>query len=186
MGRILYFVHNEVIINYAVDKITDHCSGEVYRDFIDYAFSESDYFMLAYVNYYRQGYSKFSKEIRAALKRFKVKSRSDPRRPGTMQIYTPDTDYKIEFYKTDDKAKEVLKRVSCLSDWSRPSNPEDLAFFKKNKCWFYSVGHENIAEIIDPTEKDIEFLKEHNIPIAVEELNDEQMACYDYCNEQIE
>lgn len=31
------------------------CSGEAYHNLIDYAFSQADYFMLVFVNYYGKG-----------------------------------------------------------------------------------------------------------------------------------
>ena len=51
-----------------------------------------------------------------------------------------------------------LKHVFKISDWSCPENPQDLAFFKGNKCWFYSVGHEKIAGIIRADDEDVDFV----------------------------
>lgn len=70
----------------------------------------------------------------------------------------PNTSYKVVFYRTDEDAKEVLKYVFKISDWSCPENPQDLAFFKGNKCWFYSVGHEKIAGIIRADDEDVDFV----------------------------
>jgi len=142
---------------------TDYCTGKVYYDFIDYAFSVSDYFMLVYVNYYRKGYSKIMREFKELLQPFKVKSRTNPSWPGNLGAYCPNTTYKIVFYRNDAKAKEILKRVERMSQWTRPSHPQDLAFFKGNECWFYSVGHEKMACIINPTDKDIEFLETNGL-----------------------
>lgn len=136
----------------------DYCLGETYYDFLDYAFDNSDYFMLVYTNYYGKGYSKNQKYFKSALKPFIKKSRSNPSWPGTLKTFCPHTTYKIVFYKTAIEAKEILKKTYCLSDWSRPENPEDLAFFKGNQCWFYSVGHEKIAAIIHANENDVNFL----------------------------
>ncbi len=141
----------------------DYCTGKVYSDFIDYAFSVSDYFMLVYVNYYGKGYSKTMREFKKLLQPFMVKSRTNPSWPGTLGTYCPNTTYKIVFYRNDQKAKEVLKRVDYLSQWSCPAYPQDLAFFKGNECWFYSVGHEKIAGIINPVDKDIEFLETNGL-----------------------
>ena len=60
-------------------------------------------------------------------------------------------------------AKDILKEVNSLSEWSRPSYPQDLAFFKGNKCWFFSVGHENIAGIVHVTKEDIAFLEANGL-----------------------
>lgn len=137
----------------------DYCTGRVYVDLIDYAFEKADFFMLVYVNYYGKGYSKEQKYFKQALKPFQVKSRTNPSWPGTLEKYCPNTTYKIIFYKTCEAAKEILKKVSSLSTWSRPSFPEDLAFFKGNQCWFYSVGHEKMGAFIHTTDEDFDFVE---------------------------
>lgn len=137
----------------------DPCSGQKYYDFLDYAFSVADFFMLVYVNYYGKGYSKIIKKFIEALKPYKVKSRTNPSWPGTLGTYSLNTTYKVVFYRTSTEAKEVLKNATGISFWSSPSNPQDLAFFKGNLCWFYSVGHENIAAIIHATQDDLDFVE---------------------------
>lgn len=144
-------------------KVFDRCVGEVYRKFIDYASRECDFFMLVYVNYYGDGYTKIMKEYREALQPLQVKSRSNPFWPGTLGTYCLNTTYKVIFYRKEEKAKEILKSVDRLSAWSRPLYPQDLAFFKKNDCWSYSIGHEVMGGLIDPTEKDILFLEENGL-----------------------
>ena len=124
------------------DQKSDRCSGTTYEQFIDYAFKHTDFFMLVYVNYYNKGYTKKMKSFMKSLKPFQVKRRTNPSWPGAELTICPNTSYKVVFYRTDEDAKEVLKYVFKISDWSCPENPQDLAFFKGNKCWFYSVGHE--------------------------------------------
>lgn len=155
MDKVIYFNND--------NQRKDYCYGKVYFDFLDYAFEETDFFMLVYVNYYGKGYTKMMKYFKNALKPFKVKSRANPSWPGTLQTHSPDTTYKIIFYRNAEEAKRYLKKVMCLSDWSRPSYPQDLAFFKGNQCWFYSVGHEKIAAVIHATEKDIDFVETHGL-----------------------
>lgn len=150
MDRMIYFNNNPKM---------DRCSNQVYFDFLDYAFSVADYFMLVYVNYYGKGYTKTMKKYRNALEPFKVKSRTNPSWPGTLETYCPNTTYKIIFYQNHTKAKEILKEVQALSDWSCPTHPQDLAFFKGNQCWFYSVGHEKIAAFLHVTEDDLNFVE---------------------------
>ena len=163
MNKMIFFKND--------DCSNDYCSGEIYSKFLDYAFKKCSYFMLVYVNYYGRGYTKKQKYFKTILNRFKVKSRSNPSWPGTLSTSCPNTTYKIVFYRTDPIAKEILKEVRCLSDWSRPSLPEDLAFFQKNHCWFYSVGHEIIQGIIRADEEDLAFVesiglanKENSVP----------------------
>lgn len=155
MDRAISFNHD--------DQYRDLCTGAVYRRFLDYAFSRTDFFMLVYANYDGKGYTKIMKSFLQELKPFQVKRRCDPSWPGTPATDCSNTTYKIVFYKNCAQAKEILGKVDCLSAWTRPFYPQDLAFFKGNQCWFYSVGHERIAEIIHATDEDISFLEENGL-----------------------
>ena len=150
------------VIYFKDDNCTkDYCQGQVYYDFIDYAFENADFFMLVFKNY-GHGYSAKQRYFRDKLRKYKVKSRRDPFWPGTPGEYCDGTLYKIAFYRTDPEAIEILKEVDCLSAWGY-GMPEDLCFFKQNKCWFYSVAHEYIGCIIDVTNSDLEFLRSHGL-----------------------
>jgi hypothetical protein len=150
------------------------CSAERYFSFLDYAFDCTDFFMLVFVNYHGKGYSATMNTFKKELEPFTVKTRSNPSWPGTPSTYSINTTYKVIFYRTDPKAKTILKKVTALNDWSSPSYPQDLAFFKGNKCWFYSVGHEKIAAIIRPTNNDLDFMESYQFAqrINVEPLTD--------------
>ena len=91
MDKIIYFKNDN-------QKI-DYCSGQIYFDFLDYAFEETNYFMLVYVNYYGKGYSKIMKTFMENLKPFQIKSRSNPSWPGTLGQKCYNTTYKIIFYR---------------------------------------------------------------------------------------
>ena len=161
---------------------SDACSGEKYFDFLDYAFSKTDFFMLVYVNYYGKGYSQKKKYFKKALEPFKIKSRNNPSWPGTINTFCRDTTYKVVFYRNDPRAKSILKEASSLSSWKRPEYPEDLAFFNGNRCWFYSVGHENISAIIDADEEDIYFLKSKGIS-SIDNVRIHEDSCFDQYDE---
>lgn len=177
MTEVIYF-DNE-------NQQKDRCTGQVYFDFLDYAFEETDFFMLVYVNYYGKGYSKEMKFFKNALKPFQIKSRGNPSWPGTLKTFCPQTSYKIVFYNNCNDAKEILKQVNKMSDWSSPSLPQDLAFFKGNTCWFYSVGHEKISAIIRPTQKDIDFVSFKKLA-ARNSILVSQDDFFDAYNEQLE
>ena len=70
-----------------------------------------------------------------------------------------------------------------LSDWSRPKNAEDLAFFKGGQCWFYSVGHERIAAFLHATEEDLRFVRENGL--AEHPSLQPYSAYYDACDEAL-
>lgn len=155
MDKVIYFQNDS--------QRVDRCAGQTYFDFLDYAFDHTDYFMLVYVNYYGKGYSKTMNFFRNALKPYQIKSRTNPSWPGVLSTSSPRTAYKIIFYRNDPRAKEILKQVTKLSDWSCPSYPQDLAFFKGNRCWFYSVGHEKIGAIIHASEEDLAFVESRKL-----------------------
>lgn len=144
-----------------INKHDDGYSVHNYYKFLDYAFEKSDFFMLVYVNYYGKGYSKKQKYYKEKLMPYKVKSRSNPSWPGTPYTFSKDSTYKIVFYKAEKCAKQIIMEAEAINDWTRPEMPEDIAFFVGNKCWFLSVGHENIATIVDPDKNDIDFLTEN-------------------------
>ena len=178
MDKIVYFFNN--------NQRTDYCAGEKYEAFLDYAFERTDYFMLVYVNDSGRGYTQIMKQFRDELRPFKVKSRTNASWPGTRWTYTPfspkPSSCKVVFYRNDPAAKLILKKVHKMSDWTRPSYPQDLAFFKGNQCWFTSTGHETIAGILHATKEDIAELDRigipHNKPFVPKDLHD-----MDYCDE---
>ena len=83
------------------------CSGQYYDDFLDYAFSSNDYFMLVYVNYKQRGYTQTQSYFKKALSPYKVKTRTNPSWPGTLRTIRPNATYQIVFYRTDDEAKKM-------------------------------------------------------------------------------
>ena len=158
------------------------CSGQYYDDFLDYAFSSNDYFMLVYVNYKQRGYTQTQSYFKKALSPYKVKTRTNPSWPGTLRTIRPNATYQIVFYRTDDEAKKLLKEMRSLWDWSSPQNAEDLAFFKGDQCWFYSVGHEKIAAIIHANKNDRIFITSLGLTVR----NIDYDPYYDAYNESIE
>ncbi|MBR7082762.1 MAG: hypothetical protein IKI51_01975, partial [Clostridia bacterium] len=55
------------------------------------------------------------------------------------------------------------------------------AFYKGNKCRFFSVAHEYIGSILFATQNDIDFLKNHNLFNA--ELADDMDADFNKFDE---
>lgn len=176
MDKVLYFKND--------DQQRDYCVGKTYRDFLEYAFARTDYFMLVYVNYCGKGYTKIMKSFMEELKPFQVKRRSNPSWPGTT-TYCPNTAYKVVFYRNCAQAKEILCKVDRMSAWTCPSYPQDLAFFKGDQCWFYSVGHEKIAAVIHAGYEDISFLAENGLA-APEEAFTPRDNFFDAYDEEIE
>lgn len=155
MRRVIYFKND--------DQKTDFLSGQVYRALLEYAFSKTDYFMLVYLRSNGKAYSKGQAEIKCALADFQVKRRTNPSWPGVPYTERSNTAYQVIFYKNSPEALEILKSAEKMSDWNAPLYPMDLAFFKGNRCWFYSVAHEKIAAIIDASKGDVLFAEENGL-----------------------
>ena len=177
MDKIIYFNND--------NQRKDYCVGQTYCDFLDYAFKRTDYFMLLYANYYGKGYTKIMKHYRKALQPFEVKNRSNASWPGTLEQFCQSSTYKVIFYQNNEKAKEILKTVSGISEWTCPSHTQDLAFFKGNICWSYSVGHEKIAAIIHATKEDLEYVEKLGLA-SKENAYTQKNNYFDAYNEQIE
>ena len=167
------------------EKISNPDYINDYYDFLSYAFHRTDFFMLVYVNYYNKGYTKEMKALKKALEPYVVKKRTNPSWPGTLNTFSLNSTYKVVFYSTAPEAKQILMRASfCIGDWSRPLNPEDLAFFEGNKCWFYSVGHEKIGAVIRATEDDVRFLLEKGL-ISLKDVFKRKDDYFDAYDEQL-
>lgn len=64
----------------------DNCfSGQAYKNFLDFAFERTDYFMLVYVNYNNKGFTSEMKYFQKKLLPYKVKNRTNPSWPGTLR-----------------------------------------------------------------------------------------------------
>ena len=139
------------------------CENSDYYDFIEYALQRSDYFMLVYVNYENHGFSQIIKNIKQELKPYYFKKRTNPSWIGTPFTYCANTTYQVTYYHSCTEVNKILSKVNNIFQWSRPLYPQDLSFFVKKQCWCYTVGHEEIMGIIDPSSEDIDFLKAHNM-----------------------
>ena len=132
---------------------------ELYGKLIDYCLRNTSSFMLVYAKYQMKPYSSEMEEIRRELTKFEIKRRINPSWPGTPATYSSNTEYQIVFYACEQEARNSLLKTNSLFSWTRPEMPQDLAFFRGNKCWLYTVAHEGFFCVIDPTQADVEFLK---------------------------
>lgn len=156
------------------DKIIE----QVFSDFLDLFFDETDYFMLVYP---RKNLSENQILFKNELKPFEFKKRYTIDHPGTKYYYSGEPFLEMVFYHTDEKAKEILKKVKGLCSFKSPDYPYDIAFYKGNKCRFFSVAHEYIGSILFATQNDIDFLKNHNLFNA--ELADDMDADFNKFDE---
>ena len=178
MDKIIFF-ENDI-----ANRNMTRCIGQVYKNFLDYAFERTDYFMMVYINWYGKGYTTFQKTVKKQLDPYKIKSRSNPSWPGTLGTWSKNTTYKVVFYRNVPEAKEILLCVNGMNEWSANYGPEDLAFFEGNQCWFYSVGHEGIAAILHANEKDLDFVESNGL--SDRRLAKNYSTWYDSFNEDLE
>ena len=152
MNRLIYFAEGG-----------RRCRGDQYAAFLDYAFAQNDCFLLVYA--FRRGsrYAAVLREYRDALAPYLVKLRREPYWPGTTLSFSEAVRYEVSFYRTTPEAKKVLHRVNALTDWAAPKLPQDLAFYRRNCCWFYSSGQENTAAVLHASPRDLAFLAEHRL-----------------------
>ena len=138
--------------------IVDNVEGIHYNELIEYAFRTSDYFMLVYCSYGRP-FKKKVKEIKEKLKPYLVKKRHNSVWPGTESYSDRKYKFDICFYKTDINVISTILQAESLLKWEYPQYPEDICFFRKNKCWLFTVAHEEIIGVVNETVEDLSFLK---------------------------
>lgn len=129
-------------------------SEQNYKDLIDYCAETCDYCMLVYRYHTQKGLPTPVKIIKDQLSPFCVKSRSNPSWPGTPGTYATFYSYEVDFYTLTEEVKSVLYGANRLFDFDGENYPQDLAFFRGNKCFLYSVVHEGFASIVDPEKED--------------------------------
>lgn len=103
----------------------------------------------------------FSKEIEPFL----IKKRHDPVWPGT-QVLSPignESNFDICIYQSCEEVKPYLLRVEHLFQWMYPYYPEDLCFFKDNKCWFYACSHEERSYILADSKDEVKAFEDMGI-----------------------
>lgn len=152
--------------------ITGNIKDDQYNQLIEYAFRTSDYFMLVYCGYGRP-YKKNVKKIKEALKSCLVKKRHDSVWPGTKSYSDKKYNFDICFYKTDNTAKSIILQAESILAWEYPKYPEDICFFRKNKCWLFTVAHEEIIGIVHETMEDLSFLESIHVE-AEAAMNDSE------------
>lgn len=139
----------------------DDISGEQYIALMNWALDHSDSVMLVY----RQAYYKAKDwqelmSVRTKLSEHRIYTRSTPTAwPGTTVGYPdpaeiaeiqksfpnytqPDSSLYIDFYAITPEIRQYVLSAGHIQGWLTPNRPEDIAFFIKGKCWFFTTIHE--------------------------------------------
>lgn len=67
--------------------------------------------------------------------------------------------FTIYFYKFTEEVKEYLLSNLKIFTWLNPRYPEDVSFFRKGECLFYTITHEEICDIVVENKEEFEYLK---------------------------
>ncbi|MDL2289439.1 hypothetical protein LJB83_01600 [Clostridia bacterium OttesenSCG-928-F22] len=95
------------------------------------------------------------------LEPFIIKQRHNPKWHCTQSWGPVDPQYiDINVYRCCEEIKPFLKEPGGLYEWLYPYYPEDLGFFKNNKCWFSSRSSEKYAFLYPDSYEDLRMWKE--------------------------
>lgn len=103
-------------------------------------------------------FDSYCKSFINELSVYKIKERCNPVWPST-EVLSPTDGFEILLFRS---TVEVIKKLctpgSYLS-WRYPKYPEDLSFFKNNRCWAYASSHEGYIEIYPDSEEEWKYFK---------------------------
>lgn len=134
---------------------------EKYKEFISFAFKNSDKFSLTfqtnkpYANGYIDVYEEdWANDLKNKLLKQYVK--------GDKYIKQIAKHNVINMYRCCKYTRDiVLSKYNIFI--TNPESPEDLCFFRNDGIWFDSTTHEKEAIIFNPSGIDVDFLKKNNI-----------------------
>jgi len=133
--------------------------GTDYKKLMEYAVKTSDAFMLVYFSFgRRRKYSSTVKQIKKALKPYRIKERYDTQWPSTTSMDIDNT-YVIEVYRSNVETLDILCEPRSLFSWLNPTFPEDIAFFHRNRCWFLTCAHEHFLRVFLRSQEDEEIVR---------------------------
>ncbi len=114
--------------------------GDTYRALINFAFTECDTFSLVW----QEGFDFTARAdlLAERLSPYIQRSARTDSWPGT-QIF--DRFALVRWYRLCVPTGHILKEAPGLYSWLAPDFPEDLAFFKRGKCWMASLSHEQCS-----------------------------------------
>ncbi len=124
----------------------DEPRGAQYKRLINHCCQHSDAVLMMFMvfKYDVDHEAEIIQKTRQQLAPHRIKTRSDPNRPGTVSQDTRNT-YMIDLYTANSDIQAYLLSVDGLFDWQLPHLPEDISFFKDGKCWLATCSHEKLA-----------------------------------------
>ena len=86
-----------------------------------------------------------------------IKQRHNRIWPSTEILSGPGV-YNIDLYAANDSAFPLLIRPMSYFSWRYPKYPEDLSFFRNNRCWLYASSHEEYIEVYPQNRSEYDLL----------------------------
>lgn len=77
------------------------------------------------------------------------------------KYFTKKTSYmmRIVILPLNEETYDIFVAQNDIFDWKYPADVEDLCFFSRGKCVFYSLAREEVCEIYETSKLEIKFLK---------------------------
>ena len=99
-----------------------------------------------------------------SLSPFLIKMRHNTEWPSTIVISSKNT-YNIALYRPCNEIYPFLLEPGGYYAWRYPRFPEDLSFFKDNRCWLYASSHEEYLEFFPRSRDEYDFMASLGIPL---------------------
>lgn len=109
---------------------------------------------------YQEQYPSFVQSLSPYL----IKTRHDLQWPST-QIFFCNCTYTISVYRICEELYPLLLKPGSYFSWRYPRYPEDLSFFKDNRCWLYASSHEGYVEFLPRSQGEYDFVSSLGIPL---------------------
>lgn len=112
---------------------------------------------------------------------FMIKMRHNTEWPSTIVISSKNT-YNIALYRICKEIYPFLLEPGGYYLWRYPKFPEDLSFFKDNRCWLYASSHEEYLEFLPRSRDEYDFISSLDIHLDApyKPIDDEERYWEDY------
>lgn len=135
-------------------SVTGSIKGDDYKKVISFVLENSDAMMLIFQSYGRP-FKKSIKDVRNALKPFRIASRNNHKSrengfewPGTI-TWDDNSLIHADTYRLSEEVKKYVLSADDIFSWIYPERPEDISFFSKCECWLSTTAHEGFCDVFD-------------------------------------
>ncbi len=110
-----------------------------------------------------------------------IKRRHNTVWPST-EIFSCNCTYTIALCRICDELRQLLLKPGSYFSWRYPRYPEDLSFFKDNRCWLYASSHEEYIEFLPRSLEEYDFVASLGVelPEPYRPIEDDEYYWEDY------